>query len=238
MDELRLTLIQHLEELRKRVIIIALAMIAGAVISYQYIDEIIQIVTKPASQLDFIYLSPPELFVAYVKISLVVGVVLTLPVTLLQIWSFVKPGLTKKERINLLFALFMAIIFFLLGIIFAYYVIIPLTIQFFVKVSTQQIEPLFSFENYIGFISSLLLSFGLTFEMPLIILLLTHLNLITPEVLKKSRKIIILVIFVVAAVLTPPDIISQCLMAAPMILLFELSLMLSSFIHRKKVDKV
>lgn len=238
MDELRLTLIQHLEELRKRVIIIALAMIAGAVISYQYIDEIIQIVTKPASQLDFIYLSPPELFVAYVKISLVVGVVLTLPVTLLQIWSFVKPGLTKKERVNLLFALFMAIIFFLLGIVFAYYVIIPLTIQFFVKVSTQQIEPLFSFENYIGFISSLLLSFGLTFEMPLIILLLTHLNLITPEVLKKSRKIIILVIFVVAAVLTPPDIISQCLMAAPMILLFELSLMLSSFIYRKKVDKV
>ncbi|GAB6086596.1 twin-arginine translocase subunit TatC [Alkaliphilus crotonatoxidans] len=236
MDELRLTLIQHLEELRKRVIIIAIVMIAGAVISYQFIDTIIEIVTKPASQLDFIYLSPPELFVAYIKISLVVGVVLTLPITLFQIWLFVKPGLTKKERANLLFALFMAIIFFLLGILFAYYVIIPLTIQFFVKVSTQQIAPLFSFENYIGFISSLLLAFGLTFEMPLIILLLTHLNLITPAALKKYRKMIILVIFVVSAVLTPPDIISQCLMAAPMILLFELSLILSSIIYRKKAQ--
>ncbi|WP_034328096.1 twin-arginine translocase subunit TatC [Alkaliphilus transvaalensis] len=231
---MRLTLIQHLEELRKRVMIIAITMIVGALISYQYIDVLIKVITKPASQLDFIYLSPPELFLAYIKISLVVGIVVTLPITLFQIWLFIKPGLTKKERRNLLITLFMAIIFFLLGIVFAYFVIIPITIQFFVRMSTQQIEPLFSFANYITFISSLLLSFGLTFEMPLLILLLTQLNLVTISTLKKSRKFLILAIFIVAAILTPPDIISQGLMAAPMLLLFEFSLVISSMIHRKK----
>lgn len=237
MEELRLTLLQHLEELRKRIIISFCAIVLGAIVSYQFIEQIIDLLRKPASQLAFIYLSPPELFVTYMKIAIAAGFVLAVPIILLQIWLFVKPGLLKKERKSLLTALFMAIVFFALGVVFAYFIIIPMTIQFFVKMSTEHIAPLFSFESYISFISSILLSFGLVFEMPLLILLLTHLGFVTPEVLKKSRKIMILVIFIVAAIMTPPDVVSQCLMAVPMVLLYELSLSVSTVIHRKKLKE-
>jgi sec-independent protein translocase protein TatC len=233
-DDARLTLVEHLGELRKRVIISCIAIIIGALACYNYIDDIIQIVVKPAAGLDFIYLSPPELFLAYVKISLVLGLVVALPILLFQIWMFIKPGLKQKEKKYVLFAMFMGIIFFVMGITFAYYIIIPMTIQFFIKMSIDQIAPLFSFANYISFISSLLLSFGLVFELPLIVILLTQLGLVAPNTFKKYRKLVILGIFIVAAVLTPPDIVSQTMMAVPMLLLYEFSIIISTIIYGKK----
>ena len=237
MGEKPMSLVGHLEELRKRVMIIALVLVLGAIISYYYIDIIVHIINKPAKGLEFIYLSPPELFLAYIKISLVVGAVIGSPIILYQVWHFIKPGLKEKERKYLLFAMFMGIVFFLLGIVFAYFVIIPLTIEFFVKMSADQIEPLFSFTNYITFISSLLVSFGLVFELPLLMLLLTQLNLVQPSTFKHYRKYVILIIFVVAAILTPPDVVSQILMAIPMILLYEFSIFLTLIINKVRTKK-
>lgn len=233
-DDARLTLVEHLGELRKRLIISCITIILGSVLCYNFIDDIIQLAVKPAAGLDFIYLSPPELFIAYVKISLVLGLVAALPVVLFQIWMFIKPGLKEQEKRYVLFAMFMGIIFFVVGFVFAYYIIIPMTIQFFIKMSVDQIAPLFSFANYISFISSLLLSFGLVFELPLIVILLTQLGLVAPNTFKKYRKLVILGIFVVAAVLTPPDIVSQTMMAVPMLLLYEFSIVISNIIYRKK----
>ena len=234
MDELKVSLVEHLDELRKRLIVIAVALVAGALLSYQFIDVIVQYIVKPADNLEFIYLSPPELFTAYVKISLIAGGILASPIIIYHIWGFLKPGLKPRERKYLLVALFMGIIFFLMGISFSYYIIIPMTIRFFLKMSIDQIAPMFSFANYIGFVGTLLLSFGLVFEMPLLILLLTQLNLVTPKTFKQYRKIIILVIFVVAAVLTPPDVVSQMLMALPMIVLYEFSITLSTIIEKRR----
>lgn len=234
MEDKQLTVIEHFSELRKRLTIIAVALILGTILSYNYIDVLIDIIIKPSQGLDFIYLSPPELFMAYIKIALLVGFAITSPITLIQIWLFVKPGLKVKERRYLIFALLMGIVFFVVGAVFSYFVIIPLTINFFVQVQVDQISPLFSFENYISFILSLLLSFGLVFELPLLISLLSMLNLVTTDTLKKYRKIVILVIFIVAAILTPPDVLSQTLMAIPMIFLYELSILIATSIEKTK----
>ena len=237
MEEKNLTLVGHLGELRKRILIIAAFILLGAIVSYNFIDPIVGYMVKPAKAIEFIYLSPPELFLAYVKISVISGLVLSSPMTLLQIWLFVKPGLKKTERRYLTFAMFMGIIFFAMGSIFSYFTIIPISIDFFTQLSVQGVTPLFSFNNYLGFVISLLLSFGLVFELPLLIILLTQLNLITAELLKKYRKFVILIIVVVAAILTPPDIISQMLLAVPMLFLYEFSIIIAVIIGKRKKKK-
>ncbi|ABR47216.1 Sec-independent protein translocase, TatC subunit [Alkaliphilus metalliredigens QYMF] len=237
MEDMRMSLINHLDELRKRVIIISLAIIVGSLVSYAYIDLIIDLIVKPAKNLEFIYLSPPELFLAYVKISLAVGAMIASPIVLVQIWLFIKPGLKKRERKYLLFALFMGIVFFAMGTSFAYFIIIPMTIDFFVKMAVDGIAPLFSFANYISFCSSLLFSFGLVFQLPLLIILLSQLNLVSSKTFKGYRKIFVLLIFIVAAVLTPPDVVSQVLMAGPMILLYEFSVMIAVIIEKRRRKK-
>lgn len=237
-DGPKLTLTEHLGELRKRLIISFMAIIICAFAAYRYMDKIIDIITRPAGELEFIYLSPPELFMAYIKISLVLGLIISSPIVLLQIWGFVKPGLKKKEKKYVVFALSMGTIFLLMGVVFAYYIIVPMTIKFFTGVSVDRITPSFSFANYISFVSSLLLSFGLVFELPLLIILLTQLGLVAPKTLRKYRKFIILIIFIVSAILTPPDVVSQVLMAIPMVLLYEFSVMVSSVIYRKKKQDI
>ncbi len=236
LEELLLSPIEHLTELRKRLIIIAVVILIGASVSFAYMDIIIELLLDPVQELDFIYLTPPELFLSYIKIALIVGVIVTSPIIFSQIWIFVKPGLEKKEKTYLVFSLFSGFFLFLLGAYFAYRIIIPLSIRFFVKFSmpSMNIEPNFSFGSYIGFISSILLSFGIVFELPILVTLLAKLNLITADTLRKYRKVSILVIFVGSAVFTPPDIISQLLLAGPMILLFEISILLAALVNRKK----
>ncbi len=237
MEDIQLSLVGHLGELRKRLMIIAVAIIVGTALSYTYIDIIIDMVVKPAKGLEFVYLSPPELFLAYVKMSLVVGIIVASPIIIIQLWLFIKPGLEKKERKYLLFALFMGTIFFLVGTAFAYFVIIPMTIDFFIRMSVEAIEPRFSIANYISFCSSLLLSFGLVFQLPLLIILLSQLNLTSAKIFRKHRKIFILLICVVAAILTPPDVVSQILMAGPMILLYEFGILVAAIIDKRKNKK-
>lgn len=123
-DGPKLTLTEHLGELRKRLIISFMAIIICAFAAYRYMDKIIDIITRPAGELEFIYLSPPELFMAYIKISLVLGLIISSPIVLLQIWGFVKPGLKKKEKKYVVFALSMGTIFLLMGVVFAYYIIV------------------------------------------------------------------------------------------------------------------
>ena len=234
MQDLQLSLVEHLGELRKRIIVICIALTAGSVLSYTYINLILSYVVRPAGGLKFIYLSPPELFMANIKISIILGGLIASPIILYQIWAFLKPGLKPKEKKYILFALFMGIVFFFLGSFFAYKVILPMTINFFVKMSINQIQPTFSFANYISFCGTLIFSFGLVFQLPLLILLLNQLNLVSTDNLKHYRKYFILVTFIVAAILTPPDAISQTLMALPMIVLYEFSLALAIIINKQR----
>lgn len=234
MEELKLTPVQHLAELRNRVAIIFGAILVGSIVSYSFVNPIIELISQPAKELRFVYLTPPELFLACLKLSLAIGIAAASPIILLQIWLFVKPALTKSEKNALAVSLFSGIFFFAAGVGFAYKVILPLTINFFVSITVPGIEPMFSFGDYVGFVSSIMLSFGAVFELPMLVVALTRFGLIRPVTLQKYRKFAILIIFIVAAVLTPPDVISQLLLAAPMLLLYELSIILSKAIVRKK----
>ncbi len=231
-----MTPVEHLSELRKRFFIIIIVALAGTITCYVYIDTIIDLLLKPVQKLQFIYLTPPELFLAYLKVAVVTGLIITSPIIFMQIWLFIRPGLRKKEKIYLVLSLFFGFFLFLLGGFFAYRVIIPMTIRFFVNFQTPTIEPNFSFGSYISFISSILLAFGIVFELPILIIVLAKLKLISARTLKKFRKYIILVIFVVGAFLTPPDVISQILLAGPMIVLFEISIIIASFINKGDED--
>lgn len=237
MEDKQLTLVEHLSELRRRIIIIFLGIIGGSIISYQFVDNIVELLVKPAEKLEFIYLSPPELFLAYLKIAIISGIVISSPISLMQIWLFIKPGLKPNERKYLRFGLWMGIVFFLIGVVFAYFTLVPITINFFTEISKNEIAPLFSFDSYLSFISSILLSSGLVFELPLLIILLTQLNLITANTLTKYRKYVILVIFIIAAIITPPDVISQALLGVPMVLLYEISIWIAKVIGKRKKEK-
>src|SRR5699024_2793604 len=151
-------------------------------------------------------------------------------------WMFIQPGLNKKEKRYAVLIMSMAVIFFLFGVIFAYFVIIPMAIRFFLNMTVSEVEPLFSFTNYVGFISSLIVSFGLVFELPLVVVLLTQLGFATPDKFKKYRKVVILGVVILAAILTPPDIVSQIMMTIPMLLLYEISIIISSVIYKRKEE--
>ncbi len=235
--EKNLTFIEHLAELRNRLVVIAVSVLVGTIVSFLFVEQLTALVLEPAKDLQFVYLSPPELFLAYIRMSLVVGITVTSPIILVQIWSFVQPGLIKKEKIYLSIALIAGVFFFMLGVVFAYVVILPLTIEFFVGMRHQDIEPMFSMGNYVGFISSILLSFGLVFEMPTVVVILAQLGLIRASTLRKNRKFVYLAIVVAAAVLSPPDVVSQFLLAGPMVLLFELSVAVATLIERRKIKQ-
>ncbi len=231
-----LTFVEHLEELRKRLFIAALAIAIGTGVCYAFIDEIVKVLERPAGDLDFIYISPPELFVTYVRVAVIGGLVLASPVVLFQLWRFVEPALRRRERRQLLFALLMGVVFFSVGVAFAYSVVLPIAIEFFaVRLAGEGILPTFSISYYIGFVSSTLLAFGIVFQLPLFVLLLASLGLVTPAFLRRYRKIVVLAIVLLSAFLTPPDVISQLLLAGPIMLLYELSVLITVVITRKKV---
>lgn len=230
------TLIGHLTELRKRVFVIFLIAIVSSSITYIHVDKLVAEVLRYAEKMNLVYLTPPELFVAYIKISIAAGLVVASPLIFYQVWLFIKPGLLVEEKRYILFSFYAGIIFFALGITFAYKVILPITINFFLGFEVAGIKPMISFGSYIGFIGSLLLSFGLVFEMPIIIVMLTKLRLISPALLTQNRKIVVIVIFILATILTPPDVISQVLLALPMLLLFELSIVFSKIIVKKRKE--
>ncbi|GAA0725644.1 twin-arginine translocase subunit TatC [Clostridium malenominatum] len=234
MAENKLTLIEHLSELRKRLFIIILSLIITSSGSYYYVEKLVKELVKYTNYLDFVYLTPSELFLTYIKISLVMGIVISSPILLRQIWLFLKPGLTKRERRYITLSLLGGVLFFAAGVIFAYLLVIPVTIKFFTGFTLEGITPTISFRSYVDFICSLLLAFGLVFEMPILSVLLTKFGLINSIMLRKNRKMVILVIFVVAAIITPPDVISQLLLAMPMMILFEISIWLSKIVGRKK----
>lgn len=237
MSDKKLTLVGHLGELRKRLTIATVAFIVASGASYSYIQIIVDDILELGSKLSFIYVAPAELLLAYVKLSIISGLTLASPIIFWQIWAFIKPGLKKGEKKSIILSLLGGTLFFILGVVFAYKVILPFTLEFFYNLRTNDIDPMISIGSYVGFITTMLLSFGLIFDMPIIIILLTKLGVIEPKFLKKNRKYIILIVFIVAAIITPPDVISQILLAGPMILLFEFGVLVSTITSRKRAKE-
>jgi sec-independent protein translocase protein TatC len=229
----------HLEELRKRLITCFAAVGIGFLISYGFKEKLFHILSRPLLSVmnpgdKLIFTGLPEAFFTYLKVSFLFGLILAAPVILYQFWMFVAPGLYKNERHLLLPIVFLSSFFFIGGALFGYFIVFPFGFKFFLGFATETIKPLPAMREYLSFSSKLLLAFGLVFELPLVITFLSRMGLVTVDFLKKNRKYAILLFFVAAAILTPPDVVTQVMMALPLMLLYEISIVGARIFARKK----
>lgn len=231
----------HLEELRKRLITCFIAIGIGFLISYGFKEQLFKILTRPLISVmnegdQLIFTGLPEAFFTYLKVAFLSGFMLAAPVIIYQFWVFVAPGLYNKERRILFPIIFLSSFFFVGGALFGYFIVFPFGFKFFLGFATDTIRPLPSMREYLSFSSKLLLAFGLAFELPLVITLLAKLGLISVDFLRKNRKYAILLFFVGAAILTPPDVVTQIMLALPLMALYELSILGARLFGKKRVD--
>jgi sec-independent protein translocase protein TatC len=232
---------EHLEELRSRLIISFIAVGVGFVLSYGFKEYIFEILMHPLLSVmnksdKLIFTNLPEAFFTYLKVSLLSGIMLATPVILYQIWIFIAPGLYNDERKLILPFVLLSTIFFLGGALFGYFVVFPYGFKFFLSFSSENIQALPSMKEYLSFSSKLLFAFGFVFELPLFITLMARMGLVTPEFLKQNRKYAILLFFAGAAVITPPDVVTQIMMALPLMLLYEISIVGAKIFQRKPLE--
>lgn len=223
---------EHLEELRGRIIRSIAALVIASCFFYQYVDDLIPFLLHPIGRLVFTY--PGEAMVAYFTLTLLGGVLIASPYLIYEIWAFASEGLKPNERRAILLYGPCSLVFFLAGVFFALEFILPITIKLFLSYSSDFIVPMISISQYVSFVGTLCLAFGLVFELPLLILFLTKIGIVTPEFLGQKRRHAIVAIFIVSAILTPPDYVSQFLMAVPMMGLYELGVIFSKMVYRPK----
>lgn len=227
-----MSVFEHLEELRMRLFRILLFFFAATCVGFWFSERLLQILLSisDGSGISFIVISPTEGFFSQLKLGLLAGFVLSLPFNILELWKFVSPGLTARE-ISLLYRTTpFLVLLFLCGVALAFFAAIPLGLRFLLSFQIADVVAQISVEKYISFCLSLMLIFGFIFEMPVLLLLLCFVGLLDGTMLAFYRRHVILGIFIVSAVLTPPDIVTQVLIAFPLILLYELSVFLAGFI--------
>ncbi|MBN1637109.1 MAG: twin-arginine translocase subunit TatC [Deltaproteobacteria bacterium] len=241
LEEEKLPITEHLEEFRWRLIKCLAAVGVGFLASYAFSKQIFNFLVAPLVKVmpensHLIYTSLPEAFLTYLKVSFFAGLVLATPVILYQIWKFIMPGLYEMERKYVAPFVIVATMFFGIGVAFAFYVVFPFGFKFFLGFSTDNIYALPALKEYLSLSIRLLLAFGITFELPVFIFFLAKLGIVNHKMLRKQRKYAIIIVVVVAAVLTPPDVISQVLLAVPLLGLYEISIWVA-YMVRKPTSK-
>lgn len=227
-EERKLTIIEHLEELRDRLIKSVIALTVTTMLSFAFAKQFLQILIAPMGQTPPVSPSPTTTIVVFTKVALISGVALAMPVLVYQLISYIAPGLKPQEKKYLYLVLPGATLSYIAGIAFAYFVMLPTAIPFLKGFLSDIIEPTWFIDKYISFITSLLFWVGLSFETPLLIFFLAKLGIVTPEVLSRYRKYAILVIAVISAVITPtPDPFNMLLVMVPLILLYEIGILLA-----------
>lgn len=217
-----MSIVDHLSELRMRLVVAIVAIIICTLGAYYYVEDILQILVAPAGKL--YYTKPTEAFFTYMKISIVAGCIISSPIWFYQLWAFIVPALSKGEKKVTFMVVPTAVTLFVVGVLFSYYLVLPMAIQFFIGFGTDELQPLFSIGQYIDFVIAFILPFGITFELPLILIALGVIGILSSERLRQYRKMFILLAFIIGAAISPtPDMLSQTMIAGPMILLYEIS---------------
>ena len=230
----------HLEELRTRIIRIAIAAAIGFGVCWYFKEWLFQIITRPLHQVlppnsFMIYTSLPEAFFNYMKISFYASLFLTSPYILYQLWKFVSPGLYKTEKKYMIPFVISSTILFICGILFGYYLALPPAFSFFVEFSSDFLKPMFSLREYLSLSLKLLLAFGVSFELPVVIFFLAKIGVVSSKMLSRNRRYAILIIFIAAAILTPsPDAITQIVMAVPLMGLYEIGIIVAKLAEKKR----
>ena len=241
-DLARMSLADHIEELRSRLIKALIGLVVAVVACLYFGDEILGFIRKPVTQAltdydypaDLITLSPVEFFTTYVRVGLLCGLMLASPWVFYQLWSFVAAGLYKRERKWVRIFAPASIALFIAGLACLYYTVLPLTLGYLIRFGQGIATPLFTWNLYVAMVLKIALAFGLGFQTPLIVIFLAVTRLATLSQLRAMRKYVIMAIIVLAAILTPPDLLSQLLLALPMLALFELGLLVSWLMLHKR----
>ena len=241
-EETKQPFMSHLEELRKRLIICAITVGIGFAISYIFAERLFQILVTPLTRImpegdRLIFTNLPEMFLTYLKTAVICGILLTAPVLFHQLWMFIAPGLYQHEKKYAIPFVVFSTILFVGGALFGYFIVFPFGFKFFLGFANEYIQALPSVKQYFSFAIKLLFAFGIVFELPVVAFFLSKMGIVTPEFLKKKRKYALLMTFVMAAILTPPDVITQLMMAGPLIILYEIGILVARMARKKKVTE-
>jgi sec-independent protein translocase protein TatC len=234
-------LMSHLVELRKRLITCAVGVGVCFAVTYAFSEKLFEILAHPLKANlpegdRLIYTNLPEMFFVYIKTGLVAAVLLAVPFIFYQAWMFVAPGLYRKEKKYLLPFVFFSTLLFVGGALFGYFIVFPFGFRFFLGFSNEYIQALPSVKQYFSLSIKLLLGFGLIFELPVVAFFLSRMGIISADLMRRQRKYAVLLIFIVAAILTPPDVITQFMMAGPLLVLYELSVIIVKVAGKKKAE--
>ena len=236
MDDKELNLVDHLDELRNRLIISAVAFIIFFGIGFFYVKDIYNFFVRDLD-VKLIVLGPSDIVWIYFMLATIIAIAGTIPVLATQIWLFVKPALRPIERkisLSYIPALF---ILFIVGLAFGYFVIFPTVLNFLVELSGDMLVTNFTAEKYFKFIMNMTLPFGVLFELPVVVMFLTSLGVINPYVLVKVRKYAYFILIVISVIISPPDFMSDILVTIPLLVLYEISVNLSKFVYKRKLKK-
>jgi sec-independent protein translocase protein TatC len=237
-DAGKMSFFDHLTELRTRIMWSLGAAGVGLLISLYFTERVMRYLIDHVLRIKPVFTTPTEAFWTYMKVAMILGLFIAMPVVLWHVWGFVAPGLHKHERKYAVPFVLIGSLLFLMGGAFALLVVVPFAVQFLVNFGVQQgMQAMLSISSSIDFVLKFTLAFGLVFELPVVITLLSMLGVVTPQFLSKNRKYAILINFVIAAILTPtPDVLNQSLMAGPLIILYEVGI-ISARIFGKKSPK-
>ena len=238
-DDGNMTLTGHLKELRNRLIVCAVVFVAAVVVTLAYADRLIDLLTAMGQGFyTFVSIAPQEKLMQYFRVSLLAAVVVTVPVALYQVYAFPKPGLKKSETFFLKLVILLGLALFVVGVMFAYKLMMPFMLRFLSTgiEGADYIQTTTSIESYVSLCLTMFIIFGCVFEMPLVTIILSKMGIANPQILKKGRGVAIVLIFFIAAVVTPPDIVSQCMVAIPMVLLYFVSIFLSGIFYKPRSE--
>jgi len=259
MADEKMSLVAHLEDLRKRIVVSLLALVAAFLVTFNFSEEIFSVLMFPLHySLDFsvkgmyfqlvpadklhttklVFLEPAEAFWMNMKVAFVAALVLTLPVIFHQLWKFISPGLHGNEKKYVFPFVISATTLFLIGASFCFIIVLPFALSFLLTYKVGDfLMPMLSVGKYVDFCLKFIVAFGAIFELPILLIFLTRIGLVSTQTLRRNRRMAIVLAFVAGMILTPtPDVFNQTLMAIPIILLYELGILLSVFFEKRRTD--
>jgi sec-independent protein translocase protein TatC len=234
-----MSIVAHLDEMRSRLIVSLITVIVITLVSFFFSEYIIDFLTRPyvKTGLKLNVFNLTEGFLLRLKASLIAGIIITLPVIIYEIWKYIVPAIEIKDRRFIGNSVFAAVFLLYLGILFTFFLILPFAIQMLLSFTPDDMTSTIGAGKYLSFVLLFCLAMGIMFELPILIMILTRIGIITPEILISKRKYALVLIWIVAAILTPPDVLTQMMLAIPVMLLYEISIIISKIIIKRKIKK-
>lgn len=231
-----MNILEHLSDMRKRIVIIFAVFAVSLVVCFLFVDHIYHFLANRSGE-KLAILGPTDILSIYMKLAGVGAIAITIPVAAYQLWRFIEPALTIRERKVTMMYIPALFVLFLLGISFAYFVLFPMMYSFILELSGSNFDLVITANDYFSFMLNMCLPLGLLFELPVVVLFLSHIGILNPQRLARMRKPAYFLLSVISITITPPDLVSDVLVIVPLIALYEISITISRIIYRKRSDE-